>query len=236
MDLLEELLAAGPSRDDLELDDTDLEWLEELQPPNVIRQPGRLHLICGDSIARDAPIVSRADPDDILSLAEGGQTWRRLLDSASEHVRTWMAAASEHRMDVGNAAIWLTGNDVYPRRAAVPVSRNLRELCEALADAITGTVSALHVVAETVMVLGPLPRRVDVGKPWEQTPAYHLERRVLRCIADMDGVCLLPLGRRFCTRKRSRHVVQDDFFRGDGVHLSGNGYARLLPDFPAWLV
>ena len=235
MDLLEEILVATPATDDLELDDTDLEWLQELQPPHAFRDPRRLHLVCGDSIAKNAPIKARP-PDDVLSVARGGQTWRRLLDSAAEHVRSWTSAANTRQLEVGNAAIWLTGNDVYPRRhAAEPIS-GLREQCESLCDTVTGAVSALHTVARSVIILGPLPRRMDLGRPWEQTPAFHLERQILRCVEDMDGVCLLPLGRQLCTRRRSRHVVQCiDYFRGDGVHLSQKGYDRLLPRFPTWL-
>ena len=235
MDLLEEILAAAPAQDDLVLDDTDLEWLEELQPPALSSDPRRLHMICGDSIAKRAPLTAGGS-DDILSLATSGHTWRLLLDDVSEYVQTWTFEAEERHLQIGNVAIWLTGNDVYPRHHTSEPIAGLRERCEALRDAVIGAISALHTVARTVLVLGPLPRRMDLSRPWEQTPAYHLERHIRTFIAELDDVCLLQLGRLLCTRKRSRHLVQDvDYFLQDGVHLSRRGYDRLLPRFPSWL-
>ena len=227
MDLLEEILAAAPAHDDLELDENDLEWLQESQPANAFRDPCRLHLFCGDSIARDAPITVRK-PDDILSLARGGQTWRLLLDTASEHVRSWTSTADRRQLEMGNAVIWLSGSDVYPRRQTTEPVTNLRQRCEALGYAVMGSVSAIHTVAREMLILGPLPRLMDLGRPWEQTPAYHLERQLRRLVDKSDDVTFLQLGRQLCTRKRSRHVVQDvDLFKEDGTHLSGKGYARL---------
>ena len=144
MDLLTELLATSPPKDDLELDEIDLEWLQELQPPITFHDRPRLHrpqlhLICGDSIARDAPLAA-----NILSVAEGGQTWQRLLDSASAYVQLWTSSAAERDMVIGNAAIWLTGNDVYPRRPSPNPLDGIQGRCEALRDVVVGAISLCH--------------------------------------------------------------------------------------------
>ena len=133
MDLLEEIFAATPAQDDLVLDDADLEWLNELQPPSSFSNPRRLHMICGDSIAKRAPLTAGGF-DDVLSLATSDHTWRLLLDDVSDYVQTWTSEAEERHLQAGNVAIWLTGNDVYPRHHIPEPIGGLRERFEALRD------------------------------------------------------------------------------------------------------
>ena len=221
-------------------------WLADNQPPATRiqrfgdlggdRRP-RLHLLVGDSIARDAGIASRFHGDNFISRARGGETWKSLQERIETDIVAWQMAASAQGLATGIVVVWLTGNDVYSRMSLM--SNFNCEILDSVGRAARSVVRQLQRQAEEVLVLEPLPRLAGevFGAAWETTAAYHLERTTLK----MDvGARIITLGRAL-TRKmgKSRHGLKgcEQWFRPDGVHLSPDGYAKLADagSFPVWL-
>ena len=193
---------------------------------------GRLHLLLGDSIARDAQ-VSVATPDLLLNRTRGGDSWKRLCHRVAQELEDWHCAASGYGVTTGHVAIWMTGNDLYPDGDP---ERRRRQLAT-LKDNMTVVLDAVLESCPVVEIIGPLPRlRHDIGRAWEQCPAFHGERMSL---AHFGGrVTHWLVGRALTTYKKKRHVVggrSSRFYTGDGVHLSEEGYERLLSRLPEWL-
>ena len=131
--------------------------------------PGRparqLHLVLGDSIARDAPWRC----DVIVNLARGGNTWRRQADRLDEDLACWKAKAVAEGRPRGSVVMWIGSNDVYAREGGggvIPfkIFKIVRAVLEKL--------RADH----HLLIIGPLPRGYDRGCRWELTRAYWLER------------------------------------------------------------
>ena len=223
----------GDGAAELHLFDSDLEdWLSG----QASEQGAALHVLIGDSIARDAPFRVRR-PDQLLRLTTGGMTWARL--PVERHLHRWREEASTRGLRVGVAVVFLTGNDVYARRrgaADLPTDAHW----DVLQKTVVRCVAALAAAAERVILLGPLPRfATDAGKPWERTAAYHLERHVGHWISDlgMPNVSQVDLGRRLTHRVKKRHVVNSSKeFRSDGLHLSEYGYHKISAKVPEWLL
>lgn len=257
MELLRGVLSRQPAgEEDLQLFDSDIDdWLSNQQDGDgaaelylfdsdldewLSGQTGgagaALHVLIGDSIARDAPFQVRR-PDQLLKLTVGGMTWARL--PVERYIHQWREAASARGLRVGVAVVFLSGNDVYARR------RGAADLpTDAHWDILRGTVcrcvTALAAAAERVILLGPLPRFVkDAGKPWERTAAYHLERHIGYWIRDMGApnVSQVELGRRLTHRVKKRHVVNNSKeFQSDGLHISTHGYKKISAKVPEWLL
>ncbi|XP_043199138.1 uncharacterized protein LOC122368890, partial [Amphibalanus amphitrite] len=217
MELLHEVMAQpAESAAELQLYDSDLEeWLGG----QTAGSEGALHLLSGDSIARDAPFRVQ-HPDRLLRLTVGGMTWSRL--PVDEHLRQWKEAASLQGLRLGVAVLWLSGNDVYSRRrgaADLPSDGHW----EALHRTVERCTATLADVADRVVLLGPLPRFVhDAGRPWERTAAYHLERHISHWLREMarPDISQVELGRRLTHRVKKRHVVNSaKEFNRDGLHL-----------------
>ncbi|KAF0304028.1 hypothetical protein FJT64_024070 [Amphibalanus amphitrite] len=218
MELLHEVMAQpAESAAELQLYDSDLEeWLGG----QTAGSEGALHLLSGDSIARDAPFRVQ-HPDRLLRLTVGGMTWSRL--PVDEHLRQWKEAASLQGLRLGVAVLWLSGNDVYSRRrgaADLPSDGHW----EALHRTVERCTATLADVADRVVLLGPLPRFVhDAGRPWERTAAYHLERHISHWLREMarPDISQVELGRRLTHRVKKRHVVNSaKEFNRDGLHLT----------------
>ena len=99
--------------------------------------------------------------------------------------------------------------------------------------------SAIRVVAEEVVVLGPLPRyRFDKGKTWSQTPAYLAERRIRDSVSTFPEVTLEILGRKLTAiRGKCKALVPTvkDYFADDELHLSSKGYGKRMEKLPEWM-
>ncbi|KAF0290216.1 hypothetical protein FJT64_011522 [Amphibalanus amphitrite] len=196
---------------------------------------GRLHLLLGCSIARDAGLGTRDEDDMMLNLAVGGNTWQRAALRLHSDLQAWRKAATAFGLDPGTIVLWFSGNEAYDRRTGANLLVDApRGPLEAV---IRGVLYAVRAVAPTV-VLGPLPRFwVDRMLPWEHTAAYRLDRKVKESAAEGEFV---SLGKSFTTKMSKRHVVLDKaraWFRRDGVHLTREGYCKVaaVDTFPTWL-
>ena len=244
--------------DDLVAFDADLiEWMgglddgvdappspQEHEAPVFLANPppveSRLHLLLGDSVARDAGFEVAAE-DLLLRRAVGGLTWERLASQLDADLRTWWDAVDCFGCLPGTIIVWLSGNDVYEREvpATTPTSPSplFQRKLDYAARCAVDVLLRLQETGKEVVVLGPLPRpRHDLGGRWEGSPAFHLERR-LRTVAPA-GVKIMNLGRQLTKSKKKRNLVSTDvlpYFRNDRLHLSLAGYQRLAPHLPAWL-
>ena len=205
-------------------------WLRRQLPP--------LHLLLGDSVARDAGVRSRFNKDAFLQRAYGGATWTSLSCDVSEIIREWSQEATSRGRRLGSAVLWLTGNDVYQRRsgmASFPEDRlaeiagQAGEVCRALAKS-----------ADKIFVLGPLPRLSGevTGTRWEQTAAFHLERRLHHQLP--KGVYFVRWGRQLMKKNLGRYSCVPGcqrWYQEDGTHLTGAGYSKLADsaELPIWL-
>ena len=201
-------------------------WAEQ-----KVRQ-GRLHLVLGDSIARDANWSSRFQGDAFLNAARGGATWRSVRRHLSIDLAKWNAAVVRQGRRHGRVVLWLTGNDLYCRRTG-QASWD-QELLQSLSKAAEELVAALP----KALVLGPLPRLGGEagGAKWETTAAFHLERRLLHCLP--TSARFVPMGRHLTIRRRGRQecpVACKPWFHADGVHLTKIGYQKLSDFLPIWL-
>ena len=215
--------------------DSDLEeFLERaLHRPSV--NEGRTHVFIGDSIAKNAP-VRVSEPNLLLRLERNGHSWKRLAATIGEDIATWRRAANSYGRPLGRAIIWMTGNDLYPKHGNMICGLDLNALSEDAAAAV----SALNAVAEGVDVLGPLPRyRFDRDKTWTQTPAYLGERCLRHCLTGYEGVTVENLGRTLTvTRGKCKALVPSVrmYFSEDLIHLSSQGYRKVMDKMPEWLV
>ena len=242
---------------DIEMEDEAVLWDSELedfleqagpaQPPPVcimstqsppdsptLAHDGNTHLLLGDSIARDAPVCI-SPPDLLLRLEKGGHTWARLAMEVEDDIELWRRAACDYGRPVGRAVIWMTGNDVYPRRGTRIAGLNLEELRKNASV----VVDSLQTVASEVIILGPLPRfKFDDGKTWTQTPAFLAERCLKHMFSENPRVSVENLGRALtATRGKCKAVtpVVAGNFSLDGIHLSPRGYAKVLDKMPSWM-
>ena len=203
------------------------------------RRPRQLHLLLGDSVARDAWLASRFRGDAVFNRARGGETWHTLADRIDVDIAAWWTAAEKRGLPVGTVIIWLTGNDVYNRYSLM--ASFTEDTLDAIGRTAREVVRRLRQHADRVLLLGPLPRLAGEieGCTWEGTAAYHLERTLLK--ADLgDGVTLAELGRaltRKMGRKRRGLKGTRDWYKPDRVHLSQDGYVKVeeATHFPVWL-
>ncbi|KAF0300648.1 YLP motif-containing protein 1 [Amphibalanus amphitrite] len=207
-------------------------WLARRLP----RSAPPLHLLIGDSVARDAGIRSRLNRHQFLSLARGGATWSSTADELHAILDRWTSEAERQGRRLGEAVVWLTGDDVYSRSATLAVFDKTLEETGRLAKAVCRRLQSLA----RVTVLGPLPRLSEEtsGNGWETTAAYHQERRLKHSLP--PGVHLVLLGRQLMRRSARRYRFAPEcasYFRSDGVHLSAEGYGRVADalELPIWL-
>ena len=198
--------------------------------------PGRIHLLLGCSIARDAGIGVE-DGDLVLNRAIGGNTWAKVSSSLDEDLRLWREAADVFGMELGRVVIWLSGNEAYDRLTGLNLMNDApRGQLEAI---IRGVLSSLGAVSEPV-VLGPLARFwVDRLLPWEHTASYKLDRKEKEA-AEEEEASFISLGKTLTKKLRGRHVVVEEcrqWYQSDGVHLTREGYRKVAGAelFPSWL-
>lgn len=198
--------------------------------------PGRIHLLLGCSIARDAGIGVE-DGDLVLNRAIGGNTWAKVSSSLDEDLRLWREAADVFGMERGRVVIWLSGNEAYDRLTGLNLMNDApRGQLEAI---IRGVLAAVGAVSEPV-VLGPLARFwVDRLLPWEHTASYKLDRKEKEA-AEEEEASFISLGKTLTKKLRGRHVVVEEcrqWYQSDGVHLTREGYRKVAGAelFPSWL-
>ena len=186
--------------------------------------PGRpLHLVLGDSIARDAPWRS-----DILCLARSGNNWRRQAERLERDLAQWRDVEITEDRPKGTVLLWLGSNDVYVRKGECvtnPIS-TVKEVLRNLED-------------ESVVVVGPLPRGwCDRGRRWGGTKAYWLERAFKY---GLPSRCpLYKPGHRLTHMMHKQRVVGDGTQRNgriipwfrDGTHLTSEGYWKISDLLP----
>ena len=205
-------------------------WLRRQTPP--------LHLLLGDSVARECMMRSRLRRDRMLNGAWGGATWRELREKLDGVLVNWEQEAEAEGRRLGSVIIWLTGNDIYSKKSGLRCDGedNLADIAE---DA-KYVARRLMRVAERVLVLGPLPRYGAElsGTPWICTAAYQLERRLLHQLPRQ--VRVVPLGRQLCRKYRGDYAIgvkSADWFARDGVHITPAGFGKLMDaeSLPVWL-
>lgn len=213
--------------------------------------PRRSGLIIGDSLVRHAQFATEAhgwQVDTWVPCAEIGKNWRGCTDTGAllSVVRAWADTSDPCPSGV---ALWMGGNDVYPRRAPPgPMGADLW-------SAVTTTVAAIAAIVPVFWV-GPTPRpsrdrptddrEPTGGVSWEETEAFRLERDMVRWAREQrtTRVTVVSVGR--CVTERTRHSknkstysltdsAASKFFMTDGVHLSAAGYARISHRLPHWM-
>ena len=123
-------------------------WLDAQQP--------RLHVVLGDSVARDCGLHAGQANDRVLNLSKGGATWATLRDGLEERMTTWRQVARDEGRRLGVAVVWLSGNDVYSRITGLPCASE--EVLWLMQESAKGVTDALLDAAEGVVVLGPIAR------------------------------------------------------------------------------
>ena len=209
-------------------------WLdaqrEEEWPP--------LHVVLGDSVARDSGLHSSRVQDSVVNLARGGATWTSLAKDLPELASEWKQRAGEERRRLGSAVVWLTGNEVYNHHTGL---YSISEaVLEPMAEYACEVTEALLGLAEAVIVLGPIARPSYELLPvkWEETAAFLADRRLIHSLP--KEVIFVSLGRQL-TKKlyKKHHVVSDcwSWYQRDGVHLARYGYVKVAraPGLPEWL-
>lgn len=194
----------------------------EFAPPPT----GVLHLILGDSIA--AYLNPPLHPGhQLLNLAVRGSTWALEDTLIHDHLREWESEAAQNGLELGHIFLWLGGNDAYGRPGAAEAPR---ALCERTVQRV---LTKLQRHTGRIILAGPTPRLWhDIGRQWESTPAFTAND-CLMGIASSWGIRFIPyLGRTLTAMRQRRHVVREDvapqWFAKDGVHLSVQGYAKVL--------
>ena len=195
-----------------------------------------IQIVC--QIVRDSGLSSRLPGVQVVNLTTGGATWKSLENKLPGIIQVWKACIAEAGCRPGRCLVWMTGNDIYSRLTG------LASYAEETLDRVTGharrVVAELLLHADGVLVLGPLPRLSGEVAPvkWEQTAAFHLERRLKHQLP--PRVQFVPLGRQL-TRKmnniRSLNAGCAEWFRPDHTHLSPAGYERVAdaPDLSIWV-
>ena len=217
--------------------------------------PGRLHLLLGDSVARDSGLKVADVADDILRRARGGATWSSTLRRLPEDLAAWKSATSAFGLNLGLAVVWLSGNDIYSRLTGLP-QKDRDHLAEikGVARRVVRDLSQVGHVAEGGVLQegghvtggggssdsGPLPRLAGElsGATWGSSAAFHLERALLKTDFG-ESVKVVPMGRALTKKishKRSGICPGNAvWYRRDGVHLSKAGYAKVASKLPDWL-
>ena len=204
-------------------------WLRRQTPP--------LHLLLGDSVARDCMMRSRLRRDRMMNAAWGGATWKELRKELDGVLVAWEQEAEAEGRRLGSV-ISLTGNDIYSKESGLRCDGedNLADIAEDAKD----VTRRLMRVAERVLVLGPLPRYGAElsGTPWICTAAYHLERRLLHQLPRQ--VRVVPLGRQLCRKNHGDYAIGvkcASWFARDRVHISPAGLGKLMDSeaMPVWL-
>lgn len=218
--------------DVLELEDRrDRAWFDGRGP--------RLHLLLGDSVARDGWLESRLPRDRFLHRARSSETWESLEEDLTELLDDWRREARRQGRQLGNVVIWNTGNDVYRKSTGRPNSTE--EVLQAVAGKAIDVVQQLQGAgAERIVVLGPLARWEGelTGTEWQQTAAFHLERRLANRLPGF--VQLVKLGRQLTRKQYGRQAITlgcRQWYQQDGVHISPAGYAKLADaeGLPLWM-
>ena len=101
-------------------------------------------------------------PHDMLfNHSRPGNSWVKLATELDDEITRWKEAAAAFGCDLGTCALWMTGNDVYPRRSD---TSNIIRLGD-LEVTIEEVINRIRVTARDVLALGPLPRFCfDAGK------------------------------------------------------------------------
>ena len=202
------------------------------------RQLPRLHFLVGDSVARDCGLQSRIRRDRFRNRARGGVTWATLDRDLPAILRSRDDAATARGRQRGDVVVWLSGNDVYNRQSLLPSFSP--ESLESVAVHANNVSRKLLEEANSVVVLGPLPRLSGemFGARWEQTAAFHLERRLRHGLPKQ--VRFIPLGRQLTRKEHNRHAITPGclpWYQPDRTHLSPAGYEKLQDslEFPIWI-
>ena len=217
--------------DILELHDPDIQpWMEHQLPS--------LHLLAGDSVARDGGLQPADPRDRIFSQAVGGATWASLDRELSEIIRRWTAEAERQGRRKGVAIVWLSGNDVYSRISGL--QSFTEERLDRIAERAQRVVARLLDETNEVTVLGPLPRpSADlIDLRWEDSGSYQLDRALYHRLP--RGATFVPLGRQLTKKEHKKHVLTRSclmWYRYDRTHLSTAGYKKLANarSWPSWL-
>ena len=225
---------------DLEIRDADADAWFGGQLGHDERQLPRLHLIVGDSVARDAPYRASAWEDSVLNLSKNSATWRMLSKRIHGDLKSWSTVAAASGKARGTLIMWLSGNDAYSQLSGLANKdrAHLRKVQDEVREVLGKIREAGY--TEEVVVLGPIPRpAADLMEgTWESTGAYHLERALLKMRLG-DGVTLVKLGRALTikiSKKRSGIGYKClPWYKQDQVHLSAGGYRKLAPKLPAIL-
>ncbi|KAF0286751.1 hypothetical protein FJT64_001496 [Amphibalanus amphitrite] len=202
------------------------------------RQQRAVHLVLGDSIARDSGLASRLPGEDVLNLAKGGATWRSLSQDLPSMLHQWSTRVHEGQQEYGTCLVWLTGNDIHSR--LTELASFDEQAAGSVLDIAQRVIAELKLYTKSVMLLGPLPRLSGEVVPikWEQTATFHFERRLKHVL---DGsVQFVPLGRQLTRKQRNVRSLNSEcamWFRQDLVHLSPEGYGRVAdaPELPIWV-
>ena len=214
----------------IHLDDPDVDELRE--DPNGME----VHLLLGDSIPHRMGERLAANPRDVLLNFTGpGETWASIAEDKDRYLHAWQDSADCFG-STGTCIVWMTGNDVYPRKPNDPA--HIIRL-EDLRHNIEEFLGHIWAAARRILVLGPLPRyRHDAGKVWSDCPGFLAQQETKRACEEFLGADFLPLARAFTKSYQRWHLVGDDserLFASDGVHLSAAGEDAVLQRIPQWL-
>ena len=197
-----------------------------VRPLEHYHQVGNVHLVIGDSIARDFP-YRVVEPDRIVNVAEGGLTYRRLVKQIECDLAYWRQQITSYEVE-GTVVVWLGDNDVYPRRnEGAPghlATRAVRDVISVLLETVP---------PHSIVILGPTPRQVD--RRWEQSPAYHAETKIASVASDISGAITVVryIGRPLADRNHG--MTRRGVFKQDVVHLTPLAYERVAVRLPNWL-
>ena len=186
---------------------------------------GKLHLLIGDSIARNAPWVR-----DVLNRARGGNTGRRQLDQLQRDMAYWRERLAVEGKHKGSAIMWLGSNEAYPRGRQGDLTSSintLKKVMELLKE-------------EELIVIGPLPRGHERGLRWEATRAYWLERAMKHSVPSTAR--LYKPGHRLTHTMKRQRVVGDGtrrengklepWFHANNVHVTPTAYRKIQDLLP----
>ena len=81
-------------------------WLSR----HLRRSAPPLHLLIGDSVARDAGLRSRLGRHQFLNLARGGATWASTADELHTILERWTSEAEERGRRLGEVVVWLSAH------------------------------------------------------------------------------------------------------------------------------
>ena len=112
--------------DILHLDDDDM---DELRPAAELESRSRAHLLLGDSIPYRMRNRLDVGPHDLLlNHSQPGNSWLKLATELDDEITRWTEAAAAFGCDLGTCVLWMTGNDVYPRRSDTSNTVHLGDL------------------------------------------------------------------------------------------------------------